>query len=245
MWYMSLSSPRKRWKKSDVCWLAIAVVAHLALLAVPLKQPVPDTLDQPLISISLKAFVEDSHLEPVKKPQEAPEDLAEPEVVPVDDAEPDIATVNKMAQIAPIESLPDEAEEEVPLSAAQLIESISSIHTEQSEPATTRLLGSSFSVSTSLNWRAGTGTGIPNWFEGMAAPRSTEIVDRWQSNDGSQNVVVSLPNGTTMCGRRTPSDPLRPMVENLMMFGLCGGGGKRTFSMDRSKNHSSMASISR
>ena len=249
MWCMNLSSPSKRWKKSDACWLAIAVVAHLALLLVPLKQPVPDTHDQLLISISLKAFVEDSHSEPVKKPQEDSEDLAEPEVVPVDDAEPDIATVEKMDQIAPIESSPDETEEEVLPSAAQLIESISSVHTEQSEPATTRLLGSSFSVSTPPNWRAGTGTGaaryIDNWFEGMAVPRSTEVVDRWRSNDGSQNAVVNLPNGTTMCGRRAPSDPLRPMVENLMMFRPCGGGGKRTFSMDRSKIRSNMASMSR
>lgn len=235
---MSLSSPRKRWKKSDVCWLAIAVGAHLALLLVPLKMPVSETLDQPLISISLTAFVEDSHLEPVKKPPEEPGDLAKPEVVPIDDAEPDIATDNKVAQIAPIESSPDEIKEEVLPSAAQLIESISSIRIESSEPGATRLLGSSFSASPPPNWRAGTGTGASrygdNWFEGMAAPRGTEIVDRWNSNDGSQNVVVNLPNGKTLCGRRAPPDPLRPMVENLMMFGPCPGGGKRTFSMDRS-----------
>ena len=246
MWRMRLSSPRKRWKKSDACWLAIAVVAHLALLLVPLKQPVPDTHDQPLISISLKAFVEDSNSEPVKKPQEAPEDLVEPEAVPVDDAEPDIATVDKMAQFTPIEASPDETDEEVLPSAAQLIESISSVHSEQSEPATTRLLGSSFSVSTPRNWRVGSGTGaaryIDNWFEGMAVPRSTEIVDRWQSNDGSQNTVVNLPNGTTICGRQAASDPLRPMVVNLMMFRPCGGGGKRTFSLDSSKFRSNMAS---
>lgn len=235
---MSLSSPRKRWKKSDVCWLAIAVGAHLALLLVPLKMPVSDTLDQPSISISLTALVEDGHLEPVKEPPEAPGDLAEPEVVPVDDAEPDISTDNKVAQIATIESSPGEIEEVVLPSAAQLIESISSIHIEQSEPAAKRLLGSSFSASPPPNWRAGTGTGVrrynDNWFEGMAVPRSTEIVDRWSSNDGSQHMVVNLPNGKTLCGRRAPPDPLRPMVENLMMFGPCAGGGKRTFSMDKS-----------
>ena len=235
---MSLSSLRKRWKKSDVCWLAIAVGAHLALLLVPLKMPVSDTLDQPLISISLTGFVEDSHLEPVKKPPEAPGDVAEPEVVPADDSEPDISTDDKVAQIAPIELSPDETEEVVLPSAAQLIESISSIRIEQSEPAATRLLGNRFSASLPPNWRAGTGTGAlrytDNWFEGMAVPRSTEIVDRWSSNDGSQHMVVNLPNGKTLCGRRAPPDPLRPMVENLMMFGPCPGGGKRTFNMDRS-----------
>lgn len=240
---MSLSSPRKRWKKSDACWLAIAVVAHLALLLVPLKQPVPDTHDQPLISISLKAFVEDSHSAPVKKLQE---DLAEPEVVPVDGAEPDTATVDKMAHFTPVEASPDETQEEVLPSAAQLIESISRVHFEESEPATTRVLGSSFSVSTPRNWRAGSEPGAArysdNWFEGMAMPRSTEIVDRWQSNDGSQNTVVNLSNGTTICGRQAASDPLRPMLVNLMMFRPCGGGGKRTFSLGSSKFRSNMAS---
>jgi hypothetical protein len=70
-----------------------------------------------------------------------------------------------------------------------------------------------------------------NLFDGMVAPPETEIVDRWLAADGSQNVVVNLPSGETLCGRAEAWNPMQALVEHVMMFRSCGGGGKRTFEM--------------
>jgi len=70
-----------------------------------------------------------------------------------------------------------------------------------------------------------------NTFDGMMAPVETELVDRWQAADGSANVVINTPNGDTLCGRAEAWNPMQPLLEHLMMFRSCGGGGKRTFSM--------------
>jgi hypothetical protein len=87
------------------------------------------------------------------------------------------------------------------------------------------------------NWRPGIGL-EDNLFNGMTVPDRVEIVDQWVSADGSQNVVIDTPGGETLCGRRQAWDPLNPMIEPLMMFRTCGGGGKRTFKMpDRFIKH--------
>ena len=70
-------------------------------------------------------------------------------------------------------------------------------------------------------------------FNGMVLPNKTEIVDRWLAADGSQNVVVNTPDGHTLCGRARAWDPMQPLVEHVMQFRPCGGGGKRTFEMPR------------
>jgi hypothetical protein len=67
----------------------------------------------------------------------------------------------------------------------------------------------------------------------MIAPAETELLDRWQAADGSQNVVINTPRGETLCGRAEAWDPMHPLVEYVMLFRSCGGGGKRTFTMDK------------
>jgi hypothetical protein len=70
-----------------------------------------------------------------------------------------------------------------------------------------------------------------NRFSDAYAPAETEIVDRWLAADGSHNVVIRTPSGMTLCGRALPWNPMEPLVEHVMMFRRCGGGGERTFSM--------------
>ncbi|MFB3078583.1 MAG: hypothetical protein ACE1Y4_11335, partial [Lysobacterales bacterium] len=70
-----------------------------------------------------------------------------------------------------------------------------------------------------------------NMFNGMVLPSKTEIVDRWLAADGSHNVVINTPTGHTLCGRVLAWNPLQPLVEHVMQFYPCGGGGKRTFEM--------------
>jgi len=87
------------------------------------------------------------------------------------------------------------------------------------------------------NWRPSISM-EDNLFNGMTVPRETEIVDQWVTADGSQNVVMTTTTGETLCGRRQAWDPMNPMLEQLMMFRSCGGGGKRTFKMpDRFNRH--------
>jgi hypothetical protein len=88
------------------------------------------------------------------------------------------------------------------------------------------------------NWRRGI-THENNMFNGMTVPRKVEIVDRWLSSDGSHNVVINTPTGDTFCGRGLAWDPMQPLVEHVMQFRPCGGGGKRTFEMpDRYRKNS-------
>jgi hypothetical protein len=68
-------------------------------------------------------------------------------------------------------------------------------------------------------------------FNGRMLPQKTGILDRWLAADGSQNVVINTPRGDTLCGRAEPWNPMSPLVEPVMMFRPCAGGGRRTFSM--------------
>jgi hypothetical protein len=90
------------------------------------------------------------------------------------------------------------------------------------------------------NWKSGSGAPylaeFENTFNGMTAPADVEIVDRWQAADGSHRVVLNLPNGDIVCGRAEANDPMQPLVEHIMLFGPCGGGGKRTFTMPHREN---------
>jgi hypothetical protein len=239
------ASSTRRWRKSDASWLLMALIVHLGLLLIPLTEPVAEKPHQPLLSVSLQPFVKDQVSVPTETLQEQEaEEMVEPAEAPNTADEQNLPLVDNTVQDAPIEPTMEKPEERP--SAALLINSISFIETEEAEADTTLILGRTYSSTTPANWRPGTGTGaaryIENWFEGLALPRSTQIVDRWIANDGRQNVVVNLPNGMTMCGRREASDPLRPMVEQLMMFHSCGGGGKRTFSMARTEPRSRVAS---
>jgi hypothetical protein len=130
------------------------------------------------------------------------------------------------------EQLP--AEPEAP-TTHQLREWIVQSELDKSAIAPERQLGSARSYRPPANWRPHAGAPYlaesDNRFNGMAAPAEVEIVDRWLASDGSQNVVVNLPNGDTVCGRAEPWNPMQPLVEHIMMFRPCGGGGKRTFTM--------------
>jgi hypothetical protein len=66
-----------------------------------------------------------------------------------------------------------------------------------------------------------------NLFDDYLLPSSSEVLDQWQEPGGVQRMVVRLPNGETLCGRQEPVNDFRPWEQMPMMFGRCGGGGKR------------------
>jgi hypothetical protein len=119
------------------------------------------------------------------------------------------------------------------ISLARLVESVHDGQLDNPKTVSQRQLGVQHQHEKPSYWRGGIPGALPseNLFDGMVAPAQTEIVDRWIEADGSHNVVVNLPNGETFCGRAAAWDPMRPLVEHVMMFRSCGGGGKRTFTM--------------
>jgi hypothetical protein len=68
-----------------------------------------------------------------------------------------------------------------------------------------------------------------NRFDDAYLPGETEILDRWRAADGAHEVVMRTPTGHTLCGRAAAWNPMEPLVEPIMLFRPCGGGGKRTF----------------
>jgi hypothetical protein len=124
------------------------------------------------------------------------------------------------------------SEPEVPLntSTARLIESLNHINRVIPDHGKNRELGVHAPGQIPENWRPGIRL-EENRFDGMVVPRRVEIVDRWLAADGSHNVVMNTPGGETLCGRAQAWNPMSPLLEPIMMFRRCGGGGKRGFKM--------------
>jgi hypothetical protein len=238
---MVTSQYARRWNKSNLAWLALAIAIHGVLLLVPLRNwQVPVGL-QPAIAIQLvpHGVRNDEPIIPHVQPFEPARQVAAQSIL-----EP------QQADVGPPEPMPAQPDPAVPeppettdkpgtMSAARLIDLVSRMSSNARQSPFSRLPGSPPLGRHEPSWRRGSksAASLPdnNLFDGMVAPAETELVDRWQAADGSNNVVINTPNGETLCGRAEAWDPLRPLMEPLMMFRSCGGGGKRTFTMDKRK----------
>lgn len=219
----------------DGLWLAVAVIVHAGLLLVPIS---PDPPSGPLaersLSIELKSqpIVEQPFVQPGRQPEP---DLTPDPTVPKrpQQTEPPPEPVMEIAAEDENATL-DKAElatEKAPvISTAFLLQSVADQSGSMAAEDTTRTLGVFKSRGMPENWKPGM-TLEDNLFNGLTVPRKIEIVDRWISPDGSQNVVINTPSGDTFCGRGLAWDPMQPLVENVIQYRPCGGGGKRTFEM--------------
>jgi hypothetical protein len=193
-------------------WLGLAVLLHAAALLLPLTYP----QGRPPVDRSLIV----SLLRPVPLPAPA----AEPQPPP--------APVSVTAQKRPVPSAAAPRAEAAPPprlpSTKEILESAQRPGwTLPAEP--TLRLGEFVPPAPPRNWQPSI-TVEENLFGDAYLPAETEIVDRWLAADGSHNVVIRAPNGMTLCGRALPWNPMEPLVEHVMMFRSCGGGGKRSFS---------------
>lgn len=213
------TSERMALRGRDGAWLGLALTAHLALLAIPVGQRFATT-DAPLaVSVSL--------LRPSPpRVSSPPVKLSVPDPVQVEGRK---RSPEKPAR-APAPSA-DAAEVVAPTApnAAALLESARALISAP-EVKAPRALGKFEPPPPPANWRPSI-TVEENLFGESYLPSKTEVVDRWLAADGSHNVVVRTPNGMTLCGRAQPWNPMQPLVEHVMMFRPCGGGGKRTFEM--------------
>ena len=215
----------RRLNSRDGFWLGLAIVLHALLLlipAVPDSSPNPATDAVVVTLLSTNAY-EQLSTETVETPIS---DVPAPDPQPAPrapDEPPEIALQEDPGEKVPADPAPI-------ISAARLLDSARQVKWVSSQPDEPLHLGVYSPRPLPANWTSGMVT-EDNLFDGMVVPRKTEIVDRWLAADGSHNVVIHTPGGETFCGRALAWDPMQPLVEHVMQFRPCGGGGKRSFEM--------------
>ena len=232
-----LDTTRRGLTVRDGLWFAVAVSLHGALFFLPVSddQPLKSPAHSLAIELHLQTSVEspfvreqpDNLLPEPDVPEAFPERLPEPLPEPWPEAQSEIAVLDDVEATPEVEQPPPP---NASLSTAVLLQSAAEqdwlAKTEKPE----RTLGTFVPRAMPDNWSSNIHL-APNRFDGMTAPREIEVLDRWVSSDGSQNVVLNTPTGETLCGRGLAWDPMQPLVEHVMQFRLCGGGGRRTFTM--------------
>ena len=215
-------------RRRDVLWLALAVSVHALLLLVPIQRPPASTDTSGTISLSLLATREEA---PVPErsdlpapPPEKPRPVEEPaarQAQPAAETRPPAGPVRR-------ESSPEGPT--IGMTAARLVDSISRLKWPPAAKEKHSRLGVFVPQAVPENWRPRI-TIEENLFDGMYPPAKPDIVDRWLAADGSYRVVINTPSGNTLCGRARPWNPMNPLLEPVMMYWKCGGGGKRSFRM--------------
>ena len=225
-----MASVHKRWRSKDGLWLSLAIALHVLVLMIPTRQEAPTITSIIPLNIRLlappaidKPFVEDSVQ--LKDEYPATENVTDASALP---EKPELASQEN------VESSPPHARirEEVIPGTARLLDSASELDWPLPAVENFRRLGVFVPQALPENWRPGFKI-EDNPFNGMVLPGKTEIVDRWLSVDGTQNVVINTPGGNTLCGRVEAWDPMQALDERLMHFRPCGGGGRRTFEINK------------
>ena len=142
--------------------------------------------------------------------------------------------IDDRPEISPV---PDQSAETTPLptlSRAQLLDAITRMEWDRSPAQTHQDSGQPPELARSTSSATLEALYRPliamqaNEFDGMTAPSSVEVVDRWLEPGGAHRVVFRSPDGNTYCGRQEAVDDFRPWLEMPMMVHRCGGGGKRS-----------------
>ena len=235
---MKIRLQGQNWRPSELGFLLIALAVHAALLLLPLKSWQVNTTTLPdSISVELSTVLEPARTEdPATPPAEQKAEILDLPPPSAQQAEPE-RIPGQLVQQELIE--PDEAAilepESNPPSASLLRQSLEYPDWLAKPQEDTRQLGDRPTYLVPDNWKENAGAPylaeFENTFNGMTVPNQVEIVDRWLAADGSHRVVVNLPNGMTICGRAEAYNPMQPLVEPIMLFVSCGGGGKRSFSV--------------
>jgi len=232
-----IETTKKGLTSRDGLWLAAAVSLHAGLFLMPFS-PEPKNQPQMERTVLIELKVE----QPVEQPFVQRELVSEPETPAPEPIEPDQRPQLMETPPDPTVQIAEQDDSEAPkvtglntdpamtLSTAVLLQSAADQDWLMAPEPSTRKLGVFVPQATPGNWRSGI-TLEENLFNGMTVPRQVEVVDRWFSPDGAQNVVINMPSGDTVCGRGLAWAPMQPLVEHVMMFRPCGGGGKRTFEM--------------
>lgn len=220
--------------RRDLGFLAMALLIHSALLLLPIKawQTHQNASKRPTELLRVR-------LQPAPKTSS---NAVEPE--PVAQAPEDEQTLRRLDQEKPaadytLAEIPPPSYSQAPdnrpasdtslsqtLSTQQLrhwVERADSLAQPQQD---TRTLGTARSYQPPANWNRHAGAPLFASFDDRSheatLPAGVAIVDRWQADDGSHQVLVHLPTGESLCGRAAAYDPMQPLVEPIMMFRSCG-----------------------
>jgi len=211
-----------------VGWLAAAMLAHALLLLVPAKRDQSSYQASPALAIALLRAAPPAPTAREPNLQERPDET-------VQEGLRSAAPEQQAAETTPVEESPAEPpgefipERQQP-STAYLLDLAGRQQWSVPETSATRHLGKHVPRAMPPNWRPAMRPEA-NRFDGMVAPAELEVVDRWLAADGSHNVVITAPDGETYCGRAEAWNPMNPLVEPIMSYRKCGGGGQRTFDM--------------
>jgi hypothetical protein len=206
----------------DSLWLALAVLLHAVLLLVPLKHLPSAGEVSRVISVSLPA---------PRKPEPVIETIEPVPPTPVETLPLREETgPPRITAADPVPAEPEPVEPGINSTTARLLDFAGRFKWPSTEQERHRELGVFVPQGVPDNWRPGVVV-EDNLFNGMVLPVKTEIVDRWLAADGSHRVVINTPLGQTLCGRAPPYDPMNTLIEPIMSWWECGGGGERSFRM--------------
>jgi hypothetical protein len=204
-------------RSSQALVLALAVLVHAALLLIPLRQAEPPARRAPL---QIEFWADRPNL----PAETGPEPATGP---PTPDRPRRPETVAQVPPPAVVTTAPPASDrhDDFVITAAYLYDAVSRM--EWSDPQKPPSLGIARPRELPHNLAGPVLPVIPTWFDGLAAPGAVEVLDRWQGPDGGMMVVMRTPTGHTLCGRGDAWDPLNPLVEQVILFHTCGGGGRR------------------
>lgn len=227
----SIRSPEMRL----VVFLPVALLLHALLLLVPAQRAIQPVEALRQLSVSLQKTAPPP-LSPSVMEESAPA-AAEAPRPPLETAPTRAEPAPPELPVVPLDSPAPPAE----LSAARLLDLAGRREWNFKSPGEPRRLGEFQPQPLPRNWRPG----IPReatLFDDLAPPDRVEIVDRWLAADGSHNVVINTPSGETYCGHAAAWSPTNPLLEPVMLWRPCGGGGKRSFRMPERHEHANAES---
>lgn len=222
-------SASMRIRRRDALWLAPAVLLHAVVLLIPLQQHIPSATDlSRVVSVSLNA---PRASEPEAEAAEPPLPPVVEEHVPEEPVQrPRAMQAESLAPAVDPQAVEKPPEPPATETTATLLDFAGRYKWPSVIQDRKRRLGTFVPQPVPENWRPNIIV-EDNRFNGMVLPERIEIVDRWLAADGSHRVVINTPGGHTLCGRAQAYDPMNPLLEPIMSWWECGGGGKRTFTM--------------
>ncbi len=223
--------PKPTPKQRFLAWLpflGLALVLHVALLWWPVVRDRAAAPTEAAVEITL--VTPPAPPEPLPEPEPQPVEPPEPEALPEPEPEPEPEAIAETPP--PAEPTPDQppepkpVEDPAPPSAMTIIDSIADTDIDP-EDNTPRPIGRATESELVERMRRPLLAMVENDFDGVYLDGSSELLDRWQSQDGTYNVVVRGKDGKAYCGRQAPADPFRPWLQMPIMYHPCAGGGKR------------------
>ena len=210
--------------------IAAALVLHLGLLLIPLRQALPP-LPPRSVTVEIQRSSPDTASARVM-PEPSAQNAALAEPAPAEESSPTAHT--RAEQPGPAPRQPAESVSRPSISTAYLLELAHFFDLPtRPDPQADRVPGVAVATALPDNLVRPLIPPLSNAFDGLVLPREPEVIDQWMDATGIANAVIRTPSGEILCGQLKPWDPMDPLVEHIVMYRNCGGGGQRKPSAAR------------